>query len=308
MPESLPIRVVDPVGIAFEHMKVVLFRPFDFGRWFTIGFCAWLATLGQGGCSSTGNVGNTQSRFQKAKEHFPQAQQWVGDNLSWIIPVGIALVVIAFVVWILMIWVSSRGKFMFVHCVSQNRAEVHVPWSTYAMQGNSLFKFRLVMCFTAWAAFIFAFVLLGILIYSMVANKTAPPGRILGASCLGLGVIVLGVSLVVVMKLTTDFVVPIMMLRRTTCLAAWKEFSGLFQAHLGAFVLYLLFCFLLSIVVGLLVFCFAIVTCCIGALLMAIPYIGTVILLPVLVFLRAYSLQFLAQFGPQYNVMTPPSV
>ena len=38
------------------------------------------------------------------------------------------------------------------------------------------------------------------------------------------------------------------------------------------------------------------VTCCIAAL----PYIGAVILLPVYVFRRSYSIGFLSQFGPDY--------
>src|SRR5436190_1801578 len=39
-------------------------------------------------------------------------------------------------------------------------------------------------------------------------------------------------------------------------------------------------------------------TCCIAA----IPYIGTVILLPVFVLLRSFSLLFLRQFGPDYDI------
>jgi len=39
-------------------------------------------------------------------------------------------------------------------------------------------------------------------------------------------------------------------------------------------------------------------TCCIAA----IPYIGTVILLPVFVLLRSFSLLFLRQFGSDYDV------
>jgi hypothetical protein len=38
---------------------------------------------------------------------------------------------------------------------------------------------------------------------------------------------------------------------------------------------------------------------------MALPYLGTVLLLPVLVFKRSYSTYFLAQFGPAYNVFPP---
>lgn len=44
----------------------------------------------------------------------------------------------------------------------------------------------------------------------------------------------------------------------------------------------------------------ACLTCCLAAL----PYIGTVILLPVYVCLRGYGLFFIRQFGPDYDVFT----
>jgi len=43
-------------------------------------------------------------------------------------------------------------------------------------------------------------------------------------------------------------------------------------------------------------------TCCILGCLAAIPYLGTVLLLPVFVFRRAYSLYYLAQYGLDYDV------
>ena len=43
------VSVIDPIGPAFEEVKTILFKPFDLGKWFVIGFCAWLAFLGSGG-------------------------------------------------------------------------------------------------------------------------------------------------------------------------------------------------------------------------------------------------------------------
>ena len=61
----------------------------------------------------------------------------------------------------------------------------------------------------------------------------------------------------------------------------------------------------LGIAIGLLVLVVVLATCCIAGCFLAIPYVGTVLLLPVLVFQRAYSLHFLAQFGREYDVFTP---
>lgn len=72
-------------------------------------------------------------------------------------------------------------------------------------------------------------------------------------------------------------------------------------AHPGEIVLYCLFLIVLAIATGL-ISCFAIcITCCIAAL----PYLGTVILLPVFILLRSFSLVFLRQFGPDYDVWSP---
>jgi len=41
------ISITDPIGLAMERVRQVLFSPFDLGKWFVIGFCAWLAGLGE---------------------------------------------------------------------------------------------------------------------------------------------------------------------------------------------------------------------------------------------------------------------
>jgi len=42
-------------------------------------------------------------------------------------------------------------------------------------------------------------------------------------------------------------------------------------------------------------------TCCALFLVLAIPYVGTVVLLPVYVTARAFGPEFLAQFGPEFE-------
>jgi hypothetical protein len=59
--------------------------------------------------------------------------------------------------------------------------------------------------------------------------------------------------------------------------------------------------------IGILIVMVVLVTCCCAGCLLLLPYLGTVLLLPVLVFRRAYPLYFLAQFGPEYDVFPPPS-
>jgi hypothetical protein len=48
-PQQTGISVIDPISPAIDRVKLILFQPFDLAKWFVIGFCAWLAYLGQRG-------------------------------------------------------------------------------------------------------------------------------------------------------------------------------------------------------------------------------------------------------------------
>ena len=304
------INVVEPVSPALEHVKRMLFQPFDLGRWFIIGFCAWLACLGEaGGGSGSGNYfGNHSGRSGADFHHaLDQARDYLLNNLDWIIPLAAFLIVVILGLGLLFLWLNSRGKFMFLHCVALNRAEVTEPWNTFAPEANSLFWFRLVL---ALAGMILTLPLLGIIavmILKMIYHGEPDLAGILTAIGLGLVLFLVGIVFAIIRKFTVDFVVPIMRLRRAKCLAAWREFYGLFTAHFWQFVLYLLFQIVLGMAIGILIVMVVLVTCCCAGCLLLLPYLGTVLLLPVLVFRRAYPLYFLAQFGPEYDVFPPPS-
>ena len=74
-----------------------------------------------------------------------------------------------------------------------------------------------------------------------------------------------------------------------------------------AFFLYVLFRIVIGMVIGVIVVAAVCVTCCCACCIFALPYVGTVALLPVLVFERSYSLYYLRQYGREYDVFSPPS-
>jgi len=94
------------------------------------------------------------------------------------------------------------------------------------------------------------------------------------------------------------FMVPVMYRQRRGPVEAFRAVWSLVTARPGVFVLFALFYILIAIaavMIGCLATC---LTCCIAAL----PYIGTVILLPVVMVLFAFPLCFLRQFGDPYDV------
>ncbi len=308
------VSVIDPITPAIDRVKIMLFRPFDLRKWFVIGFCAWLAYLGSDGGGGGGghgggpniNVPHRQGHDAQIGHALNEAKEYLLDNLYWIIPVAVIVVVLIVGIALLITWLNSRGRFMFLHCVAKNKAEIKVPWQKFRKQANSLFLFRIVLGIISLPVVglpIFGIVLLII----MMASRTGPlVASISGIVVLGLLILVLLIALFLVKKFTMDFVIPIMFLRASSCLAGWREFMTILSANKLRFALYLLFQIVIAITIGAIIaigFCIGCCLCCISILLL-IPYIGTVILLPLLVFERAYSLYYLRQFGPDFDVFS----
>lgn len=309
---SPEISVIAPVTAALERMKLVLFRPFDLGKWFVVGFCAWLALLGQqGGAGGGGNFGSPGPGGGNLRQGLEQAKDYVVDNLHWIVPLAVVLIVVVVGLALVFNWLSSRGRFMFLHCVALNQAEVAAPWKQFAREGNSLFWFRLVLGLIGALLTLPLVALMVFLIIGMVKAGEPSVGAIVLSAVALMAVILIGTVLLVIRKLTMDFVVPIMFLRRQTCREGWRELRGLFTGNVGNFILYFLFQLVLGMAIGLMILIVVIATCCIAGCFLAIPYLGTVLLLPVHVFNQAYSLHYLAQFGREFDVFpaepaTPP--
>ena len=309
------ISVIDPITPAIDRVKLMLFKPFDLGKWFVIGFCAWLAYLGTGGGPGGGGGGggggprysvpHKQPEAQEQiKEFVESARYYVSDNINWIVPVAVTVVTLIILIGLLVAWLNSRGRFMFLHCVATNRAEVKVPWHKFRQQGNSLFLFRIVLGIISFFVVIAPIIGIAVLVIMMISGTAPGIVSIPGIVILGLTIFALLIFLFLVKKFTFDFVVPIMFLRMVSCTAGWREFMTILSANKLRFILYLLFQIVIKIVIGVMIgigFCIGICLCCVSCLLL-VPYIGTVILLPVHVFTRSYSLYYLQQYGPQFGV------
>jgi hypothetical protein len=287
-------------------MKRALFRPFDLHKWFVVGFNAFLAGLAESRNGSVGEKGRGDMTFREFLDWPNKAWAWLTSHPGWAIAIGIlALVVIA--IGITLLWLSSRGKFMFLDNVVHNSAEIAKPWREYRKEGDSLFLWRLVFGLVAVAVFIaFAvFFFVGAReLYEVGWGRGLPVLLLVG---LGLTFLLLLILIGYISLFLNDFVVPIMAKERIPAVAAWRRFLPLLGRHPFQFILYGIIIFLLYILFVIVVIVAGLVTCCIGWLLLVIPYIGTVVTLPVWYTFRAFSLEFLAQFGPEYRLFPEPA-
>jgi hypothetical protein len=287
------IEIFAPFGAAFELMQRILFKPFDFTKWCLIGFAAFLSHLAGGGSSFNWNskLGNWRSSMQSASS---DASDSIHNMPFWVIPVAVVVFLMIVAIVAVLLWLGCRGRFMFTDCIVRNRGAVSEPWNEFRREGNSLFRFSIVI----------ALVFLGIIAVCgftmilpfMLHGGTGTPGI---SFFFGVGFFVIIVVLIAIAwGLISQFMVPIMYRRRCSAMEAFRATTALIGANLGPFILYLLFMIVLAIAAAMIGCVATCVTCCIAA----IPYVGTVILLPVYVTIAAYPLLFIRQFGPDYDV------
>jgi hypothetical protein len=296
--QQQPIRtisVIDPISQAIDRTRDVLFRPFQIETWLILGFCAWLAQLGQGGGGP--NVQSSSDDSHQLRHDFHHAWAWVIDHLIPILVIGILVLAVIVVIWLSFLWLSSRGKFMFLDGVVRHRGAVVEPWHRFREHANSLFVFRLLVGLVS-GVFMLGFVLLLLtFVWLWAEMRLAEPIFILGTITTILGIVGIALVLGLVALAIEDFVVPLMYVRNCAIGVAWSELSSLIGARPGAFLLYMLIRLFASFVICLI----GIAICCLTCCLVLLPYVGVVITLPLWVFKRCYPLYFLAQFGPEYS-------
>jgi hypothetical protein len=305
------IEILAPFNQAIELTRLILFRPFDITKWLVIGFAAflsgWFNSVGGGGINFRGfrnwNTSNAQPTF-----HFQSVNV---DNAALFLIALItvlALFVLAFIV--LLAWITSRGRFIFIDCIVRNRAAIAEPWREFRREGNSFFIFLILVLIVSLAvlAILAAIVVVPLLLWRSQHASNLPILLIF------VPIAVFGwVAFAILISVITYFMPPVMYARRCSSSEAARAIYQLILDEPAPFILFILFMIALWIgwtIVGCVVSC---LTCCLAFL----PYIGTVMVLPVPVLFRSFSLLFLRQFGSDWDVWgkipvpattTPPPV
>ncbi len=305
------ISYSDPLSQAWNRMKKALFQPFDIGKWFTVGFTAFLAVLveGPGNPGGSANYSRT-NRFSDLS--WQEIAEWPNIAWYWLMnhPVWFALIIVGIVflvgLMIVLTWVSSRGKFMFLDNVVCDKAEVVKPWNEFSQQGNSLFMWRLVFgmisAFLVLTSLLIAFVVM----INVFTGDTSLGTKIGSVTGLIFEFLILITVISYISLLLNNFVVPIMYKHRIGATQAWLKFLPVLLGNFWDFIIYALFLLVLYVLVVICVIFFGLFTCCIGFLLLIIPYIGSVVLLPVSYTFRAFSVAFLEQYGDEFTIFPKP--
>lgn len=286
------IEIIKPFGEAFELMTQMLFKPFNFEKWIVIGFAAFLSGhFSAGGFNLP--IGNFNARDAGQRLAGPSFDEW----RPWLPIVIVACVAVFLVLIVFFTWLKARGNFIFTDCIVRNRGAIAEPWREYRREGNSYFLFTLAVALGVMT--LVALIALALLIPFGIfgqgrSDHEMLPILIVLLALLGLVWVCCGI----LFALICYFMIPVMYIRRCRAMDAFREVFRLVFENGVPFVLFCLFSICLLLGTGMISGIVTCATCCLAAL----PYVGTVILLPVFVCLRAFGLRFIRQFGPEYDV------
>lgn len=322
----MPISAIDSITSAFEHTKQQLFRPFRFAEWTRLAFVGLLAgELGSGGgCNfQIPNSGNTQRHYLAAHPHWDPAL---------LVPLIVVAVIVLPILWLVLIYINSRMRFVLFDSVVEKRCEIGRMWQQRSVPALHYFAWQIAFAIASIAGFVL-FVGVPVLIAYLLGWFAAPREHIAGLVLGGLAVFFVFMTWFCLVALahvfTKDFVVPQMALEGVSAFAAWKRLLPMINSERGRYAGYagmkivlaigaafiigiavLVLVLLLLIPIGGLGFIsvilargagvtwnvytitFAIVAGCIALLLLL--YLVSLVSVPVIVFFPAYSVHFFA--------------
>lgn len=338
----MTFSAVDAIYPAIEHTKKQLFQPFRFGQWTRLALVGLLAgELGSGGGCNTHNFNFNQH---------PGAHRFVDPSWSGIDPALLAgliavLVIAAFVLGIVFMYISSVMRFILFDSVMAKECHIRDGWERRQGPGWRYFLWKLVYLMITLAGLT---VLVGIpagLAFAMgwlKEPKAHMVPLVLGGILVFFAVMIFVLALAIIFVLVKDFVIPQMALENVGVMEGWERLWRMIMAEKGGYAAYIGMKIVMAIGAGIVVgiatlilgliiaiptvllSVLAIVTgktagltwnaytitlaVVVGSVLLAVfLYLVALISVPVIVFFPAYSIYFFAARYPALSaVLYPP--
>lgn len=298
---SAAVSPAEAAREAFERTRRQLF-PMRIEKWLALGLLAFLDQCGRtflnGGGASRGDGGHADGvpRVEDLAAFLQRASDWLAAHA---VAVALSAVLGLFALAVLvaaLLWLNSRGVFMYLDAVASGRADVGRPWREHARAAASYFGWSLAISLAGVFAVLFAAGLVVTAAMAFVAGRLQGTGGWLAAVAMApvLALLLLALPLLAVARMALrDFVAPLQLTTGLACGGAARVLEGLVLQHPGAFVLYLLLKLVLVVATGLVVVVGGCLTCCLGFL----PVVMQTVFQPLFFLERAFSLELLRQMG-----------
>lgn len=296
------------ISTAFTQTRRVLFEPFDAAKYVGLAVCVWLYQLGHvGGAPAAFRGGPSPGASPAESMNDANVREVSALLLDWAPILAAALVaaaVVGFAVTALVLWLQSRATFMVIDNLVKHDGAIAEPWRLFATEGDSLFRLRLIVNIVGAGVAVVIGAIAAVATWVGWHGGALHP---LQMATVSVGVIAVS-SVAAVTMITdgcaTEFVAPLMYVRRCTATQGFRDLGGFLRRDPGGFATYALLRAGVAIAVGVLSVVATVFTCGLAAL----PFLGTLALLPLLVYMRMFSLHFVAGLADDLGPLGPSKV
>jgi len=210
---------------------------------------------------------------------------------------------------VLFIWLQSRFEFIFLDNILQNHTKITEPWDTFSVEGQTLFKWRIIFITGYMLVLLMEFALLATVVFAMcmdsiksgVLSSTGMAGIVIGVALLLILILPTMVLCSLVVFVIKHFIIPLMYDKAIGVGQAWRIVKPVLLGHRMDFFIYLLVRIAIAMgagVITIMVFYGTCMLCCTSCIPFLGAYVLAVIMLPVHVFSRIMAVEFARQFEP----------
>ena len=241
----MPASAVDVVRPAFDHTIRQLFKPFRFGQWVRLAITGLLAgELGTSrGCSF-----QIPWRPPNRSDQF-LAQAVISRTGLWVAAI-VLLVLLVFILSIVLIYISSRMRFVLFDSVVAKECHIRRYWAQRSGPAFRYFVFQLLLSLAVVGCIAF-FASIGAIIVFGTGWWRNPGQHAIPLVIIGLILVLfLSVFLIIaflVSVLTKDFVVPQMALEDLSVTEGWQRLWSRLMTEKGGYAGYVGFKIVLAI-------------------------------------------------------------
>jgi hypothetical protein len=304
VPSSPVVSPIDAARDAWAFTRRELF-PVRIERWLLLGVLAFLDQCGRsfrgggpgGGHGRSGwHAGEGSGSPGEALEWLQRAAEWLSAHAALVAVGVLAGVVAVALVAAVVLWVNSRGVFLYLDAVVGGRPGIGRAWRQHAAAASSYFGWSLGLTLSGFALVLFAAGLVATGLFAFATGRLQGGDAWVAAVAIVPVLLLLGLALPLVALAALalhDFVAPLQLATRQPCGASARLLEALVMANPGAFVLYLVLKLLVTVAGGLVVVVFGCATCCIGFL----PVVMQTLFQPLFFFDRAFPVFLLRQLG-----------
>lgn len=237
----MPMNVGNAITPAMEHTSRLLFKPFILRKWLALGLVALLAQIGGGGSAHANWPSDEKGTVGELGQ---QAMSWIVQHAVLVAAAFTAL----FLISLLLGWLASVFKFVYVHQITRVPLAIREPFHRYRGLGTSFFLWELAFSVVVLIALA---VLVGLPWIAIIMTDAGTGAKIVVAVwsvLVGLPIIV---GMILVSIYASDFVLATMFVREVRVLEAWRIVIPLLRANAGQSLLYIGMLIVISIVTGI---------------------------------------------------------